>query len=111
MVQIKETEGLGGAAEANEWNPALLEKEDRDLLGIALDRLPRKMAEVMRLLYLEELPRETVAEQLGISLNTVYRQEKRAKTRLNGIRSGTRGCVNALFPTPDGKKCPKKSGK
>lgn len=92
--QIREIEKFNATTPENRWNPALLEEEDRDIVRSSLSRLPRKMAEVMRLLYLEDLPRETVAGRLGISVNTVYRQERRAKARLN--RSGSETSCDTL---------------
>ena len=62
------------------------------------------MAGVIRLLYLEDLPRETVADRLGISVKTVYSQERRAKSRLNGTGSDIGDSFNASSPIPEAKK-------
>ena len=97
--QVRETRSIDVSAEAVAAD--LLQKENRDLIRSLLDRLPRQMAEVMRLLYLEDLPRETVADRLGISVKTVYSQESRAKSRLNGTGSDIWESFNAM---PDPKK-------
>ena len=60
----------------------------------AVEELPRECGRVFRLAYLEGLSNEEVAEQLGISVNTVKVQKNRAKTQL---RERLKGLYPLLF--------------
>ena len=53
---------------------------------------------------LDGVSREAVADRLGISVQTVYRQEERAKSRLNGTGSDIWESFNASSLIPEAKK-------
>ncbi len=51
----------------------------------ALDLLPDKMQEIVRLKYIEQLKQREIADQLGITENTIKTQLQRAKKKLRDM--------------------------
>ena len=64
---------------------SLFSSQKEELYGavlIIVDTLPEKMQEIFRLKYLDNFQYKEIADQLGISENTVKTQLRRAKTRI-----------------------------
>lgn len=60
----------------------LIEQESRDLLGKAMESLPKEEATLIDLIYFEKIPHERVARMMGKSVDALYIQKKRVLEKL-----------------------------
>jgi RNA polymerase sigma-70 factor (ECF subfamily) len=65
----------------------LLHDERRDLVRTALERLPRRDAEILQLKYSENWSYRVLAEHMGISESAVEARLHRARSRLRATLS------------------------
>ncbi len=84
--RLAEEEEQGGA-DALDW---LLRDERAGLVRTALDRLPRRDAEILLLKYLEDWSYRELSDHLGLTLPAVQARLHRARARLRGALVATR---------------------
>jgi RNA polymerase sigma-70 factor (ECF subfamily) len=72
-------EERGGSADPLAW---LLAEERRRLVRVAMDRLPRRDAEILLLKYTENWSYDRIAKQLGASHSAIEARLHRARARL-----------------------------
>lgn len=83
--------GTAGGEDAATGRPFEDEVADRELLGPALGRLPRRQRQAVALRYLADLPLVEVARVMGVSTET-------AKTHVDRGRQALRQSLGALLP-------------
>ncbi len=75
----------GDGAEAQAVDTDLLERERAERLVDAVDQLPARMAQVVRLIHFQERTPAEAAQALGISRKAVYEAHQRAMKRLRAL--------------------------
>jgi RNA polymerase sigma factor (sigma-70 family) len=71
--------------EFSEPSDVVIRCEDVEEVLSAMKLLPARMAEAMRLRYLEDLDYESIAKRLGLSVNTIKSDVRRAPKRVRKI--------------------------
>ena len=71
--------------EFSEPSDVVIRREDVEEVLSAMKLLPVRMAEAMRLRYLEDLDYESIAKRLGLSVNTIKSDVRRAPKRVRKI--------------------------
>ena len=90
LVDLDETASLTADNDTTD-DLAIVKAEIIRMIKNAVDELPPRYREVVRLAYIDNLKNEEIAEELGISVNTVKVMRQRAKAKL-------RESLKNLFP-------------
>jgi RNA polymerase sigma factor (sigma-70 family) len=64
---------------------ALFKVEMLQILAYEIEKLPGQCREIFKLVIIENMPRQQVAEQLNISISTVHNQVANAKNKLKQV--------------------------
>lgn len=64
---------------------ALMDREERSFVDTALERFSKRDRRFVELYFLEALAPEAIAEELGVSVSTVYSKKAKIKTKLRAL--------------------------